>query len=104
LHWVSATDFVSAKVNIYDRLFLEEDPLKTEDEKSFLDNINPDSLKTIDAILEPSLKNVKAEDHFQFERLGYFCVDKENSATQIIFNRTVTLKDSWGKIMAKGKK
>jgi len=104
LHWVSATDFVPAKVNLYDRLFLEEDPLKTEDGKTFLDNINPDSLKTIDAILEPSLRNVKAEEHFQFERLGYFCVDKDSSEAQIIFNRTVTLKDSWGKIVAKGKK
>jgi glutaminyl-tRNA synthetase len=104
LHWVSASDFTNAKVNLYDRLFLEEDPLKTEEGKTFFDNINPDSLKTIDAILESSLRKVKPEDHFQFERLGYFCVDKDSNEDQIIFNRTVTLKDSWGKIMAKGKK
>ena len=102
LHWVSAQDNLKVKVNLYDRLFKSEDPLKVEEGQSFLDNINPDSLQTIDAFVEPSLKNSKAGEHYQFERIGYFCPDLDSSSEQLIFNRTVTLKDSWSKMKNKG--
>ncbi|WP_424492796.1 glutamine--tRNA ligase/YqeY domain fusion protein [Salinimicrobium sp. GXAS 041] len=96
LHWVSAKHAIEAEVRLYDRLFSVESP-DADKEKDFLDYINPDSLKTITGYLEPSLKNVKPEDHFQFQRIGYFNVDKESSSENLIFNRTVTLRDSWTK-------
>ena len=97
IHWVSAEKNEKVKINIYDRLFLSEDPLKAEDGKSFLDNINPDSLKTIEAIVEPELKNAKAGEHYQFERTGYFMADLDSTPENLIFNRTVGLRDSWAK-------
>jgi len=102
LHWVSAQKNEKVKVNIYGRLFKSEDPLKEEEGKTFLDNINLDSLKTIEAFVEPSLKNTKAGEHYQFERIGYFCPDLDSTPEQLIFNRTVTLKDSWSKMSKKG--
>ncbi len=101
LHWVSAQDAVKAKVNLYDRLFKVEDPQKTEEGQSFLDHINPDSLKQINAFVEPSLKDSKPGENFQFERLGYFCPDKTSTSDNLMFNRTVTLKDSWAKMNKK---
>ncbi len=101
LHWVSASESIHAKVNLYDRLFKVEDPLKTEEGQDFLDHINPDSLTQIDAFLEPALKDAKAGENFQFERLGYFCPDLDSKPEQLIFNRTVTLKDSWAKLNKK---
>jgi glutaminyl-tRNA synthetase len=101
LHWVSAEKSVEAQVNIYDRLFKVEDPQKVEEGQSFLDNINPDSLKQIKAYIEPSLKDTKAGNQYQFERLGYFCTDLDSSSDMLIFNRTVTLKDSWAKMNKK---
>ena len=97
IHWISAEKNEKVKINIYDRLFLSEDPLKTEDGKSFLDNINPDSLKIIDAFVEPELKNAKAGEHYQFERTGYFMADLDSSPENLIFNKTVGLRDSWAK-------
>ncbi len=95
IHWVSAEHAVKAEVRLYDRLFNVEDPASSE---NWLEHINPDSLQIIkDALLEPFLKNSKPGDRFQFERLGYFCADSDTSGERTVFNRTVTLKDSWNK-------
>ncbi|PCJ89407.1 MAG: glutamine--tRNA ligase [Flavobacteriales bacterium] len=99
LHWVSASHAVEADVRLYDRLFRDENPAGKED---FKDSLNPDSIKILQRCkLEPSLKSAKAGARFQFERLGYFCVDKDSSEEKLIFNRTVTLRDTWAKIAAK---
>ncbi len=101
LHWVSAKHAINAEVRLYDRLFTAENPDGDKD-KTFLDFLNPDSLKILEnCYLEPSLATAKILDKFQFERLGYFCVDKDSSKTKLIFNRTVTLKDTWAKIAGK---
>jgi len=98
LHWVSAEHAVSAEVRLYDRLFTKENPDRAKDAGDFTDHLNPDSLKVVqDAKLERSLSEASVGDRFQFERLGYFCVDKDSSAGQLVFNRTVSLKDSWAK-------
>lgn len=94
IHWVSATHFINAEVRLYDRLFTNENP---GNEEKWLSFINEKSLEVIhDAKLEMSLANAKTGDKFQFERMGYFCVDTKNGGEKLIFNRTVTLKDSWG--------
>ncbi|MGQ1946386.1 glutamine--tRNA ligase/YqeY domain fusion protein [Geofilum sp. OHC36d9] len=97
LHWVSAKHAIDAEVRLYDRLFMDEEPdgHKGVDFKEFL---NPDSLKTLtDCKLEPSLAGVKPLDSFQFQRIGYFSVDKDSTAEKIVFNKTVGLKDNWNK-------
>ena len=96
IHWVSAQYAIDAEVRLYDRLFTEAEPEK--DGRDFKSVLNPRSLEIITAKLEPSLKDAKPELRYQFERIGYFCVDKETSTGNLIFNRTVTLKDSWSKI------
>jgi glutaminyl-tRNA synthetase len=99
IHWVSAAHALSAEVRLYDHLFTKEQP---EDFKS---NLNPQSLKTLsDCMIEPCLKDSRPLDRFQFERLGYFCVDEETTKEKIVFNRTVTLRDTWAKIQKKGRK
>lgn len=100
IHWVNAKDFIEAEVRLYDRLFTIENP-GVED--NWLDYINPNSLNIIsNAKIEPSLKNAKPLDKFQFERLGYFCVDSKYSTKEkLVFNRTVTLKDTWVKNLTK---
>ena len=100
LHWVSARHCIEAEVRLYDRLFIKEDPTDVEEGKSFLDYINPESLIVLKkCYLEPSLKNAKPGERFQFERLGYFCVDtKDTKEGRLVFNRIVTLKDTWEKI------
>ncbi len=100
IHWVSAAHASKAEVRLYDRLFNVEDPASDE---NWLENINPDSLQVIEnALIEPYLKNSKPGERFQFERTGYFCVDTKNSTPgKIVFNRTVTLKDSWSKGLKK---
>ncbi|HEY5501454.1 MAG TPA: glutamine--tRNA ligase/YqeY domain fusion protein [Candidatus Humimicrobiaceae bacterium] len=103
LHWVSARHAVSAEARLYGHLFKKENPLKLEEGEDFKDSLNPDSSKTAnDCKLEPSLSNVKPGDIFQFERLGYFCVDPDSDDKKIVFNRTATLKDEWTKILASG--
>ena len=95
IHWLSVSDAVPAEVRLYDRLFQVEDPASEEDFKSTL---NPDSLRMLDnAMIEPALARVQAGDKFQFTRLGYFCVDPDSTAAKPVFNRTVTLKDTWAK-------
>ncbi|MCX8026838.1 MAG: glutamine--tRNA ligase/YqeY domain fusion protein [Thermodesulfovibrionales bacterium] len=100
LHWVSASHCFEAEVRLYDKLFTKEDPNDVEEGKDFTDYINPNSLKIIkNARLEPSLQTAKKGERFQFERLGYFCVDSVDSKEGCpVFNRTVTLKDEWAKI------
>ena len=99
IHWVSAEHAIDAEVRIYEQLFTLENPNDVEEGKTFTDYLNPDSLKVIDnAKLEPSLKNAVTGEKFQFERIGYFCVDKDSTDEKKVFNRTVTLKDTWAKI------
>lgn len=100
LHWVSIAHAIEAEVRLYDRLFTDESP-DTHKGKDFLEFINPNSLQIVTGFLEPSLKEVQNEDKFQFQRLGYFTVDKDTTAEKLIFNRTVGLKDVWEE---KGKK
>ncbi|WP_313029601.1 glutamine--tRNA ligase/YqeY domain fusion protein [Soonwooa sp.] len=94
LHWVSAKHALPIKVNIYDRLFTVEQP-DAEKDVDFLNFINPESLKVQNGFGEPSLKDATTEDHFQFQRIGYFIKDKTSTDGQLVFNRTVTLKDSY---------
>ncbi|WP_456463455.1 glutamine--tRNA ligase/YqeY domain fusion protein [Lutibacter sp.] len=96
LHWVSIKHAIKAEVRVYDRLFTDEAPDGHKD-KDFKEFINPNSLQVIDAFVEPSLKNANILDRFQFQRLGYFCVDKDTSKNKLVFNRTVPLRDSWTK-------
>ncbi len=99
-HWVSAAHAVDAEVRLYDRLFTRENPLDTKDGSDFKDHINPDSLEIRrNCKLEPALANAAPGSLYQFERLGYFCVDTTSSPDSgLIFNRTVSLRDSWAKI------
>jgi len=99
LHWVSVAHAVPVEVRLYDRLFATENPENVEEGHDFKENINPGSLKVITAYAEASVTSAKAGDRFQFERLGYFCVDPDTSSSKLVFNRTVALKDTWSKSM-----
>ena len=102
IHWVSAAHATHAEIRLYDKLFSTPDPGDVPEGGSFLDNLNPASLEVLaDAKLEPSLAEAQAGDQFQFERVGYFCVDPDSSETRKVFNRTLPLKDSWAKIEKK---
>jgi len=99
LHWVSAQHSIPAEVRLYDRLFTSENPLKTEEGQEFTANLNPGSLEVAkNCRLEPSLKDVSPGEIYQFERLGYFCVDPDSTEDMPVFNRTVSLRDQWAKI------
>jgi glutaminyl-tRNA synthetase len=104
IHWVSAAHAIEAEVRIYDKLFTKENPNEVSEserpgERDFTDNLNPLSLEVItDAKLEPSLANAPVESRYQFERLGYFCVDPDSKPGKAVFNRTVALKDMWARI------
>ncbi len=100
LHWVSISHAIEAEVRLYDRLFIDEAP-DSHKEKNFLDFMNTTSLEVVKGFVEPSLADVKANDKFQFQRLGYFNVDKDTTASKLVFNKTVGLKDAWEE---KGKK
>lgn len=100
LHWVSIPHALEAEVRLYDRLFTDEAP-DAHKEKDFLEFVNPESLKIVTGFVEPSLKSAQSEDKFQFQRLGYFTVDKDSTAEKLVFNKTVGLKDAWEE---KGKK
>ncbi len=93
LHWVSAEHAIETEVRLYDRLFSVENPDDIPGGGSFKDHLNPDSLKIVKGLLEPSVSEAKPEEHFQFERTGYFVVDKDSKPGLPIFNRTVTLRD-----------
>jgi len=99
LHWVSAAHAIEAEVRLYDRLFLKPDPDDVPEGQDWKANLNPNSLEVLTGCkLEPSLANAKVGDRFQFERLGYFCVDPDSRPGRLVFNRTVPLKDTWAKI------
>lgn len=101
LHWVEASSALEAEVRLYDRLFMDEDPAGHKD-RDFLEFLNPDSLKVLKGCkIEPSLRWVKPGEKFQFQRVGYFCVDPDSSQDKPVFNRTVALKDEWSKIKEK---
>jgi glutaminyl-tRNA synthetase len=102
IHWVSAKFGQQAELRLYDNLFLSEAPDNAPDGKTFLDNLNPDSLKTVTAMVEPIINTAKPGEAFQFERVGYFVADIKDSAVgKPVFNRTVGLKDSWAKMQKK---
>src|SRR5947209_243236 len=99
IHWVSAAHAINAEVRLYETLFTREDPNQTEEGQDFTASLNPRSLEVVrDAKLEPSLANAAVGGRYQFERLGYFCVDPDSKPGSLVFNRTVALKDAWAKI------
>ncbi len=100
LHWVSANHAVDAEVRLYDRLFTSENPMDVAEGGDWRDTLNPESLKVCAAKVEASLGGAMASERFQFERLGYFCVDSDTRPEAPVFNRTVALKDSWAKVDA----
>jgi len=98
IHWVSAAHSIGAEVRLYDNLFSNPDPGDVPEGKDFTASLNPRSLEVIaKARLEPSLEIAKNGERFQFERLGYFCVDPDSVPGRLVFNRTVALKDTWAK-------
>jgi glutaminyl-tRNA synthetase len=102
MHWVSAAHAISAEIRLYDKLFLKPDPYDFPEGGDLFDNLNPNSLEIMsDAKLEPSLLSANPGDRFQFERVGYFCVDPDSTSEKKIFNRTLPLKDTWAKIEKK---
>ena len=99
LHWVSASHAIPVEVRLYDRLFAAEDPGKATEGQTFLDNLNPNSLEILRGCLaEPSVTGLASGTRLQFERLGYFCVDPDSTPDELVFNRTVSLRDTWAKI------
>jgi glutaminyl-tRNA synthetase len=99
IHWVSAAHAVEAEVRVYDRLFNHPFPMDTEEGETFLDHLNPDSLDVIQgAMIEPNVEGSQVGDRFQFERVGYFCVDPDSGDGKLVFNQTIALRDSWAKI------
>ena len=103
IHWVSAAQAIDAEVRLYENLFTKENPNDVEPGQDFTANLNPNSLEIVTAKLEPSLSNPTPGGHYQFERLGYFSVDPDTAPGKPVFNRTVTLKDTWAKIEKRGK-
>ncbi|MCG3137645.1 MAG: Glutamine--tRNA ligase [Phycisphaerae bacterium] len=100
IHWVSAAHARPIDVRLYDHLFNKENPMEIPVGGSFLNNMNPNSLTLVNALAEPALADAKMGERFQFERQGYFCVDRDSTAQRLVCNRTVTLKDTWSKIEA----
>jgi len=104
IHWLSARHSVPAEVRLYDHLFTKENPLEVKEGEDWLDNLNPNSLQVLTRCkIEPSLASAKPGERYQFERKGYFCVDPDSRAGKPVFNRTVTLRDTWAKIQKKQK-
>ena len=102
IHWVSAKYGVPAKARLYDHLFAMDNPNDVPEGKTFLDNVNPDSLKEVNIVLEEAMKSLPVGETVQFERMGYFCKDRDSTEDLAVFNRTITLRDSWAKIEKKG--
>ena len=98
IHWVSATDAVEAEIRLFNPLFTKENPDDVEEGQTWEDNLNPESMVKITGYLEPSLREIPVGQAVQFERVGYFCPDTDSTPEHLVFNRTVTLKDSWAKI------
>jgi glutaminyl-tRNA synthetase len=102
MHWVSAGHAISAEIRLYDKLFTKPDPSDLEEGQDVLSNLNPNSLEILTtAKLEPSLAGARLENQYQFERVGYFCLDPDSKPGNLVFNRTLSLKDSWAKIEKK---
>jgi len=104
LHWVSAARAVQAEARLYDHLFLKPNPDEVEEGKDYTSNLNPNSLEVVPCYVEPSVLGAEAGARYQFERLGYFCVDRDSTPERLCFNRTATLRDSWAKIEKAAKK
>ena len=103
LHWVSAAQALNAEVRLYETLFSKEDPHDLEEGQHFLENLNPHSLEVLEGCkLEPALGELEPGESCQFERLGYFCTDADSKPGGMVFNRTVTLRDTWAKVAQKG--
>jgi glutaminyl-tRNA synthetase len=103
IHWVSAEDALQAEVRLYENLFTVSEPENEKDGADYKSFMNPDSLKVLkNCLVESSLKNAAPGDSFQFERLGYFCVDPDSKPGKLVFNRSVSLRDSWAKIEKSG--
>ncbi|MSV30373.1 MAG: glutamine--tRNA ligase/YqeY domain fusion protein [Bryobacterales bacterium] len=98
IHWVSAAEAIPVEVRLYDKLFTAENPNETPDGQDFTMYLNPKSLEVVQGKAEPSLANARPGDRYQFERLGYFCVDKSSKAERLVFNRTAELRDTWAKL------
>jgi len=99
IHWLSAAHAIRAEVRLYDHLFNKPDPENVPEGQSYLVNLNPDSLEVLkDVPVEPCLKDAPVNSRYQFERMGYFCVDRDSAPGKLVFNRTVTLRDTWAKI------
>lgn len=102
IHWVSATEAVPAEVRLYEHLFAVENPNNVPEGSEFTDLLNPNSLRTVQAMVEPALASMEVGTKVQFERVGYFCVDADSKPEKPVFNRTVTLKDTWAKMEKRG--
>jgi glutaminyl-tRNA synthetase len=103
IHWVSASHAVDAEARIYDTLFSKENPSDVDEGQEFTANLNPASLEVLSGCkVEPSLRNAEPGARYQFERLGYFCVDRDSTSERRVFNRTVALRDAWAKIEKRG--
>jgi glutaminyl-tRNA synthetase len=99
LHWVSAAHALPAEIRLYDNLFVKEDPNDVEEGQDFTANLNPDSLQVLpDCKIEPSMRDAEPGTNYQFERLGYYCVDRDSGEHKLVFNRTIGLRDTWAKI------
>ena len=103
IHWVSAEHAIAAEVRLYDHLCKVPRPEEVPEGQDFTVNLNPSSLEVLTAMLEPSLKDAAVGAKVQFERTGYFSVDKDSAAGKLVFNRAVTLADTWAKMEKKGK-
>jgi glutaminyl-tRNA synthetase len=98
MHWVDANQAIRAEARLYDHLFLKPDPDDVEEGLDFTSNLNPNSLEKVECFVEPSVLDARPGARYQFERLGYFCVDQDSTPDKLVFNRTVTLRDSWARI------
>ncbi|HSR11370.1 MAG TPA: glutamine--tRNA ligase, partial [Thermodesulfobacteriota bacterium] len=104
IHWVPAEQSIPAEVRLYDRLFQAANPMGGKEEGDFIKFLNPRSMEVVKSCrVEPSVAGAAPGTRYQFERLGYFCVDSDSSEGDLVFNRTVTLRDSWAKISSAGK-
>jgi glutaminyl-tRNA synthetase len=102
IHWLSADHALEAEIRLYDRLFTVENPADVTEGAGFESVLNPDSLETVTGYVEPGLAGASPGSRYQFERLGYFCVDSRDSTPErLVFNRTITLRDTWAKIEKK---
>ena len=105
IHWVSAAHAIDAEVRLYENLFAKENPNDVEEGQDFTANLNPQSLEALTSCkLEPGLRDAAPGSRFQFERMGYFCADKESTPAKPVFNRTVGLRDAWAKIEQRGQR